>query len=84
MTTQTVPAPTCVRPSPAGIVLPCPMCGDVKARIALRLARLGDGDEIRCEECDAEFGLAEIRDLIEKWSKVIAWVDAIPQFGADK
>jgi hypothetical protein len=59
-----------------GLLLPCPMCGNQEAVIHLNLA---DADGCKCQECDEEFTIDDVRGLIEKWTKVIKWVEMMPQ-----
>lgn len=59
-----------------GLLLPCPMCGDQEAQILISLA---DADECKCKECEGEFTLTEVRESIAKWTKVIAWIETMPQ-----
>jgi transcription elongation factor Elf1 len=67
MTTDTTAA--------TGILLPCPCCGDAEASISLNLA---DGT-LKCNVCDADFDLDFVRLLISKWTRVVAWIGAMPK-----
>lgn len=58
-----------------GVQLPCPCCGEEQAAIMLSLA---DMESCRCEECSTDFTLTDVKDLIAKWTKVIAWVESAP------
>jgi hypothetical protein len=58
-----------------GLTLPCPRCGEPSAIIDVRLA---DVSVCTCQECSEEFGTGEVRTLIEKWGRVLAWLDAVP------
>ena len=60
--------------------LPCPKCGEQQANISLNLWSLDDqaAGNFTCHECDGEIALDEVRDLIARWSKVIAWIETIP------
>lgn len=51
----------------------CPMCGEKAVRICLQ-----DDGEFHCSSCDAEFGVAEVREHIKQWERVLAWMDAMP------
>lgn len=56
---------------------PCPACGETAVRI--HLAELPDGDcAVSCGECEREFSLAAIRDTVDKWAGVLAWLDKAP------
>jgi hypothetical protein len=61
-------------------MLPCPCCGVQEASIEVKLYDL-DGDAFRCCECSAEFSVACVRDLIRRWTKLLAWVETAPAFG---
>lgn len=68
---------------PAAIQLPCLCCGEPMANVSVNLWQL-DGDEaITCQECNGEFSLAHVRDVLGKWSKVLAWLEAAPQLDAE-
>lgn len=68
---------------PKAIVLPCPFCGEENASIQVRLWCLdSDEEQFQCGDCDAEFGAKQIRDVIRKWSKVLAWIDQAPDVEA--
>jgi transcription elongation factor Elf1 len=74
-TTLTAPAPTT---TPRGFGnLPCPKCGE-EAVVTLRLDSFEEDDACKCMSCDAEFSLADVRDLIAKWSRVLAWLESAP------
>ncbi len=76
---QTAPTPTCTRPALKPMTLPCPRCGEASASISLELFRLGEGEELHCHDCDADFSLDEVRELIARWTRVVAWIDTVPQ-----
>jgi hypothetical protein len=57
-----------------GVLLPCPKCGKDEVQIQLDL------DDLRtctCRECGEDFTLDDVRDLIEKWSRVLRAVDSL-------
>ncbi len=58
-----------------GILLPCPLCGEKDATLHLSL---GDGDTVKCGECDNEFSLDVVREIIQRWPAVLKWIDAMP------
>lgn len=58
----------------AGITLPCPMCGEAEASIGLDLSTKTFG----CCECGTDFELEDLRAILARWAKVLAWVDAMP------
>lgn len=69
--------------APANVLLPCPCCGEASAALTVNLGHLDDAECFQCLECSAEFGLADVEDLIAKWTKILAWVKAVPQFDAE-
>lgn len=61
------------------VTLPCPRCSEAEAGMAVRLNLLGeDDDTFQCLECDAEFGVKELDEIMAKWNKVTAWVKTFP------
>lgn len=70
-------------PAPEGFTMPCIRCGDMTAGVALNLAALDGEDAVRCHECDGEFSLAEVRDVIGRWSKLLVWIDSVPTFSQE-
>jgi hypothetical protein len=58
-----------------GILLPCPCCGEAGASIQLSLS---DGDSMRCLDCDGEFTLASIREILARWPVVVKWIESMP------
>jgi transcription elongation factor Elf1 len=68
MSTQTIP-------EALSLLLPCPKCGEAEASMSLNLA---DGT-FTCQECECEVTAEEVRGIIAKWRKVLAWVDAAPR-----
>lgn len=57
-----------------GTQLPCPCCGERSANIDLHLADATFG----CTECGADFTADDVRHLIARWARVLAWLDALP------
>lgn len=53
--------------------LPCIKCGEQSA-ITLDLSDLGT---LHCEECDNTYMLAEVRAALDKWDRVIDWIDKV-------
>ena len=75
MTTAT--ASPKLAPTPAvkrGFRLNCIRCGE-RASLALDL---DDCDTFRCPECEADFGAAEVREMIAEWQRALAWIDQAP------
>lgn len=66
--------------APAAIQLPCPCCGEPYANLSLNLGALDGDGAVTCQECQSEFSLAHVRDLIGRWTAVLRWVDAAPTF----
>lgn len=60
---------------PAGVVLPCPCCGEPQATIQVNLAA---PDEFHCCECEGEFTREDIDNFVRKWSKIVGWLDTMP------
>jgi hypothetical protein len=58
--------------------LPCPCCGEARATVTLDLAGL---DLFHCQDCDADFDAASVRAFIERWGKVLRWIDAVQEGG---
>lgn len=70
--------PTPTQPD-RSITLPCPRCGDGDASIAVSLSHLAPGDDtFHCHNCDQDFGITEVRDLVRRWAPILRWLDAIP------
>lgn len=59
-----------------GLLLPCPRCGQAEASVTLYLADL---DTLECGDCGEEFTLDEVRALVERWGRIIAWIDQAPR-----
>lgn len=58
-----------------GIQLPCPRCGEKDANVALYMA---EGDLFQCQECEEEFSVEDIRQILAFWGPVVKWLDAMP------
>lgn len=54
--------------------LPCPRCGQDDS-VWLHLERV---DEFECGQCDERFNETELRDIIERWTPVLAWLETAP------
>jgi transcription elongation factor Elf1 len=54
--------------------LPCPLCG-AEATVSVDL---DDLDTFRCGECDDTFTAYDLRERMEKWQKVLGWLDSAP------
>jgi hypothetical protein len=73
--TTAAPAGTGSAASPRGFgYLPCPRCGE-EASIRIDL---DDLDTFTCQECDNDFTLDTVRNLIDRWQRVLAWIDRAP------
>jgi transcription elongation factor Elf1 len=72
--TQKTSTLTCTTPA-RGMTLPCPRCGEANASFDLNLA---DGDTLHCQDCDENFSVEEIRDLVKRWGRMLAWIDSMP------
>lgn len=62
------------------LTLPCPCCGENQAGI---LFHLHHGDTFTCTECDGEFSSADVRELVNRWLPVLAWVESMPTVAHD-
>ena len=58
--------------------LPCPRCGEDGGIICIDLNDLTAGEACPCRECEAFFGLDDVRHIIAKWAPVLAWIDTAP------
>jgi hypothetical protein len=56
----------------------CPLCGEPHANLSLNLWCIDEDAAVTCRECDGEFSLAQVRDVVARWTKLLAWIDAIP------
>jgi len=65
------------------VQVPCPCCGEEIANISVNLYAL-DGDAFTCHECGADFTIDTVRTLIARWTKLLAWLDTVPQFDTDE
>lgn len=61
-----------------GFDLSCPRCGATPEVCSISLRLDLPDDEFQCSACDAEFGVAEVRLLVGRWSALLAWLDTIP------
>lgn len=57
--------------------LPCLRCGEV-GDVNLNLNEITGDEALYCGNCDAKYGLDEVRDTVATWQKVLAWVDLAP------
>lgn len=71
--------PTCAAPKTRGFALPCIKCGEVGASIQLSLNEITADDAIHCNECDADYGLDDVREALAAWSPLLAWCDMAPE-----
>jgi hypothetical protein len=70
----TVTEPT-TAPAKRGFgVLPCIRCGQ-DASISIDL---DDCATFRCGECEESFDACDLREHLEKWQRVLAWVEQAP------
>lgn len=65
------------------MLLPCPRCGELSAKINLHLAQVpetpGNEPEFRCMECDEEFSIELIRAISKYWQHVLEWLKWAPK-----
>jgi len=60
------------------ITLPCPRCGEAEAGILVRLNRLEDEDAFGCTECNTDFDVAFVKQIVAEWGPVLGWLDNAP------
>jgi len=84
LTTETTPG---VEPKSSlrCIQLPCPCCGETLANVSLHLSTLDDetAANFTCEECTADFSLADVRGFIARWTPILSWLELIPAPAAE-
>jgi len=54
--------------------LVCPKCGEAAT---VRVDVLG-GDSCRCDGCEEEYTIADVRALVASWGPLLAWLDSHP------
>lgn len=69
--------PICTTPTPSGVCLPCPACGEPSACFAIHLAALDDANAFKCLECDTEFSFDHMRNVVNLWQVVLEGVSAM-------
>lgn len=52
----------------------CPRCGE---DVCIRLD-LHDGDQLTCTGCESEYTVSQVREMVEAWGPLLAWLDAHP------
>ena len=55
--------------------LPCPKCGD-DCSIYLDLDTLND---CTCEECEEEFTVGSVMELVDRWRPIVEWIKVAPE-----
>lgn len=74
--TDQKPAPEC-KPVRRGFgPLPCLLCGEADASVSLDIA---DMQTVKCNACDGETTIDDIRETLATWRRVIDWVDQAPE-----
>lgn len=72
MTAATATRPlSCTTPTPAGLCLPCPVCGETSAAFSIRLSYLDGADAFACLACDEEFSFDRMRLMVNAWGAVL-------------
>jgi len=56
------------------LAVPCPRCGECNAVTV----DLNDLDAFKCGDCDGEFSREDLDNMIAKWTRALAWIDAAP------
>lgn len=59
--------------------LPCPRCMNVGSTVSIDLTDFSHNEAISCAECDEAFGINDIRELVEAWQPVLAWLQTAPE-----
>lgn len=57
--------------------LPCIKCGEIGC-LTLNLNGLDDSAAFTCAECNGEFGIEEVQQVLGAWSKALAWIETAP------
>ena len=52
----------------------CPSC----LKHAVIRLDICDGDTLTCAECDAEFSLTDVADMVASWKAILPWLCAHP------
>lgn len=60
-----------------GFKVRCPYCG-VEDTLSVRL---DDVHAMTCSDCSSDVTPEDIRETIEAWSKLLAWLDTAPPIG---
>lgn len=75
-------------PAPKGlpcVQLNCPLCGEPNANLSINLWTLDDpaGTNVTCAECNGEFSLDDVRTFIKRWTRLLGWLESIPDVSAE-
>lgn len=54
--------------------VPCPLCGD-KGGVVVYVNAV---EEFHCMECGDNFSTEKVKQLIDAWAAVLAWVEQAP------
>lgn len=54
--------------------LPCIKCG-VANNVTLNLT---DGDTVYCSDCNTEYSVGDVREVIAAWGPILKWVESHP------
>lgn len=57
-----------------GFAVACIRCGQQAMKV-----KLDDTSAFECAECGEEFTTADVRDVLERWAAVLAWVESAPE-----
>jgi hypothetical protein len=76
MATATQPTLTCVAPKTRGFAgLCCLKCNAEDAVTVL----VCDTSVFHCTDCGDEFSTDDVREHLERWQRVLAWVEMAPE-----
>jgi transcription elongation factor Elf1 len=77
--TETLPTIAPTTHKPRGFAgLTCLKCGEEGA-LSIRLDVLDDAEALHCSGCEQDYGLADVRDAVAAWTKLLAWADLAPE-----
>jgi hypothetical protein len=70
---------------PKGFRLPCLKCQEANC-VSLNLYDFSgeNGDEFRCYECEETFSLTDVRNILESYGPLMAWLELAPERKEDE
>lgn len=73
--TQTNGTPVCTKPVKRGFPVHCLECGETEC---VRVYLDDVTGMFQCNNCDAEYTPADVRERLAGWEAVLAWVETAP------